>query len=128
MQAPAPTDCVQYRELIVRRAVDIVQPNVTWCGGISEGKKIGTLAAAFHLGCVPHTFGSPLTLIANLHLGASLPNASAVEFDRTPNPLMRELLEEPPAIDAESRVHLPSGPGLGVKLNAKAVEKWRLDK
>ena len=117
-----------YRELILRRAVDIVQPNVTWCGGISEGKKIGTLAAAFHLGCVPHTFGSPLTLIANLHLGASLPNASAVEFDRTPNPLMRELLEEPPAIDAESRVHLPTGPGLGVKLNAKAVEKGRLDK
>ena len=117
-----------YRELILRRAVDIVQPNVTWCGGISEGKKIGMLAAAFHLGCVPHTFGSPLTLIANLHLGASLPNASAVEFDRTPNPLMRELLEEPPAIDAESRVHLPTGPGLGVKLSAKAVEKWRLDK
>src|SRR5438874_358574 len=79
---------VGYRELILRRAVDIVQPNVTWCGGISEGKKIGRLAAAFHLGCVPHTFGSSLTLIANLHLGASLPNAIAVEFDPTVNPLM----------------------------------------
>jgi D-galactarolactone cycloisomerase len=117
-----------YRELIVRRAVDIVQPNACWCGGISEGKKIGDLAAAFHLECVPHTFGSPLTLIANLHLAASLANATAVEFDRTGNPLMRELLEEPPAIDAESRVHLPTGPGLGVKLNKAAVERWRLDR
>jgi L-alanine-DL-glutamate epimerase-like enolase superfamily enzyme len=116
-----------YRELITRRAVDVVQPNVCWCGGISEGKKIGVLAAAFHLGCVPHTFGSPLTLIANLQMAASLPNATAVEFDRTGNPLMRELIEEPPAIDAESRVHLPSGPGLGVKLNRAAVEKWRID-
>jgi L-alanine-DL-glutamate epimerase-like enolase superfamily enzyme len=47
---------------------------------------------------------------------------------RAGNPLMRELLEEPPAIDAQSRVHLPSGPGLGVKLNRAAVEKWRLDR
>lgn len=117
-----------YRELITRRAVDIVQPNVCWCGGISEGHKIGVLAAAFHLECVPHTFGSPLTLIANLHLAASLPNATAVEFDKTGNPLMRELLEEPPAIDAESRVRLPSGPGLGVRLNPTAVERWRLDR
>lgn len=116
-----------YRELIVRRAVDIVQPNVTWCGGISEGQKIGTLAATFHLACAPHTFGSPLTLIANLHLGVALPNATVVEFDRTPNPLMRELLEEPPSIDAESRVHLPAAPGLGVKLNQAALKKWRLD-
>ena len=92
-----------YRELIVRRAVDIVQPNVCWCGGISEGKKIAVLASAFHLECAPHTFGSPLTLICNLHLAASLPNATMVEFDRTGNPMMRELLEEPLKIDAESR-------------------------
>ena len=41
---------------------------------------------------------------------------------------MRELLEEPLTIDSESRVHLPSGPGLGVKLSPAAVVKWRLDK
>jgi L-alanine-DL-glutamate epimerase-like enolase superfamily enzyme len=116
-----------YRELITRRAVDVVQPNACWCGGISEAKKIGVLASAFHLTCAPHTFGSPLTLISNLHVGASLPNATVVEFDRTGNPLMRELLEETPTIDKESRVHLPQGPGLGVKLNQAAVEKWRID-
>ncbi|MCC7104221.1 MAG: mandelate racemase/muconate lactonizing enzyme family protein [Chloroflexi bacterium] len=115
-----------FRELITRRAIDVAQPNVTWCGGITEGRKIGVLASSFHLTVVPHTFGSPLTLISNLHLAASLPNATAVEFDMTGNPLMRELLEEVPRIDAESRVALPQGPGLGVRLNREAVERWRI--
>jgi L-alanine-DL-glutamate epimerase-like enolase superfamily enzyme len=41
---------------------------------------------------------------------------------------MRELLEETPTIDKESRVRLPQRPGFGVKLNQAAVEKWRLDR
>jgi D-galactarolactone cycloisomerase len=114
-------------ELIGRRAVDIVQPNVCWRGGLSEGKKCGILASAFHPGCVPHTFGLPLTLTAGLHLAASLPNTATIEFDRTGDPLMGELLTEPPRIDADSGLQVPTGPGPGVEQNP-AVEKWRLER
>jgi L-alanine-DL-glutamate epimerase-like enolase superfamily enzyme len=113
-----------FRELISRRAVDIVQPDVIWTGGITETRKVAALAHAYHLPVIPHVFSSAVASIANMHLIASLPNGGLLEFDQNPNPLRSDLLEEPLTVDGNGRLRLPDGPGLGVRLNESALQKY----
>jgi L-alanine-DL-glutamate epimerase-like enolase superfamily enzyme len=115
-----------FRELIVRRAVDIVQPDVIWTGGITECRKVAALAQAYALPVIPHVFSSGLALIANMHFIASIPNGGLLEFDQNVNPLRSELFEEPIEIDTDGRVRLPERPGLGVRLNLATVERYRV--
>jgi L-alanine-DL-glutamate epimerase-like enolase superfamily enzyme len=67
-----------------------------------------------------------VSLVANLHFIASLPNGVLLEFDRNLNPLRTELFEEPIEIDKRGYVALPQRPGLGVTLNMRTVEKYRV--
>jgi L-alanine-DL-glutamate epimerase-like enolase superfamily enzyme len=115
-----------FRDLIGARAVDVVQPDVTWTGGITECRRIAAVAHCHHLPCAPHVFGSAVGLMANAHLLASLPNGLVLEFDRTPNPLRDELLTEPVGIGADGCFSLPDGPGLGFELDMDAVERFRI--
>jgi L-alanine-DL-glutamate epimerase-like enolase superfamily enzyme len=117
-----------FRELISRRAVDIVQPDVIWTGGITETRKVAALAQAYHLPVIPHVFSSAVSSIANLHLIASLPNAGLLEFDQNPNPLRTELFEEPIAPGPDGTVRLPDRPGLGVTLNQETIDRYRIDR
>jgi len=115
-----------YKELVTRRAVDIVQPDVTWVGGITEARKVANLASCHNMQCVPEIFSSALSLVANLHFIASIPNGELLEFDQNPNPLREELITEPLRVDEKGYVKLPQKPGLGVELNEKIVEKYRV--
>ena len=115
-----------FRELIVRHAVDIVQPDVIWTGGITECRKIAALAQAYGLPVIPHVFSSAVASIANAHFIAAIPNGSLLEFDQNPNPLRSELFETPLDIDANGRVRLPDRPGLGVTLNQATIDKYRV--
>ncbi|MDH7500730.1 MAG: mandelate racemase/muconate lactonizing enzyme family protein, partial [candidate division NC10 bacterium] len=116
-----------FRDLIVKRAVDIVQPDAIWSGGISECRKIAAIASAFTLPVVPHSFSSAVAVVANMHLIASIPNGYLLEMDRNPNPLREELIPEPIRIDSGSRVRMPSGPGLGIEINEEVIQKYRVD-
>ncbi len=115
-----------FRELITRRAVDIVQPDVIWTGGITECRKVAALAQAYGLPVIPHVFSSAVSSIANMHFIAAIPNGGLLEFDQNPNPLRSELFETPIEITPEGKVHLPDGPGLGVKLNQETIERYRV--
>ena len=115
-----------YAELVSQRAVDIVQPDAIWCGGITECKKVAALAAAHHLPCMPHVFSSGVSLVANLHFIASIPNGLLLEFDHNPNPLRDELFDEPLVVDGRGMVKVPQRPGLGVRLNEATVAKYQL--
>src|SRR6516225_25651 len=114
-----------FRELIVRAAVDIVQPDIAWSGGFSECRRIAALAQAHHLTVAPHAFSSAVTLAAALHFIASIPNGLVLEFDQNPNGLRDELLKEPIAIDSDGMIRLPERPGLGIELDPAAVERYR---
>jgi L-alanine-DL-glutamate epimerase-like enolase superfamily enzyme len=116
-----------FRELITRRAVDIVQPDVIWSGGITESRKIAALAHAFGLPVIPHNFSSAVAAIANMHFIASIPNGSWLELDQNPNPLRSELFEEPLSVDNGGNIRLPERPGLGVTLNQATLERFRID-
>ena len=120
------TGLAGFRELIARRAVDIVQPDATWTGGITETRKVAALAQAHGLPVVPHVFSSAVATIANMHLIAALPNAGLLEFDQNPNPLRSELFEEPVEVSPAGTVRLPDGPGLGVRLRKETVDRYRV--
>ena len=115
-----------FRELIARRAVDIVQPDAIWTGGITECRKVAALAQAYHLPVIPHVFSSAVSTIANMHLIASLPNGGLLEFDLNPNPLRSELFEDPITVDSDGKVKLPDRPGLGVTLSQATIDKYRV--
>ena len=116
-----------FREYIRRHAVDIVQPDVIWSGGITECVKIANLAAAFNLPCLPHVFSSAVCLVANMHFLASINNGGILELDRNVYPLRDELLEEPITVAEDGYVYLPQRPGLGICLREDTVAKYRVD-
>jgi L-alanine-DL-glutamate epimerase-like enolase superfamily enzyme len=120
------TGLASFRRLITQRAVDIVQPDVIWSGGVTVCRKIAAIAEAHGLPVIPHVFSSAVALVANMHFIASLPNAGLLEFDQNPNPLRSELLVEPIDVGPDGTVRLPDRPGLGISLNQEAVERYRI--
>ena len=114
-----------FRELITQRAVDIIQPDIAWAGGFTECRRIAAFAHVHNMMVAPHAFSSAITLVASMHLLASMPNGLLLEFDQNPNALRAELLQEP--IKAEDGfVKVPERPGLGVELDPAVVERYRV--
>jgi L-alanine-DL-glutamate epimerase-like enolase superfamily enzyme len=120
------TGLSQFRDLISSRAIDIVQPDVIWTGGITVCKKVAALAEAHALPVIPHVFSSAVASIANAHFIASIPNGSWLEFDQNPNPLRSELFQEPLEVSSNGTFRLPDRPGLGVRLNQDVVDRYRV--
>lgn len=113
------------RELIVSDAVDIVQTDAIWSGGISEARKIGILASCFGKECIPHFSAGVVSLAANLHFGASLHNVNWFELTVDDNPLRSDLAKHPfPVSDGVIRLH--DDPGLGIELDEKVMELYRV--
>jgi len=114
------------RDLIVQDAVDIVQTDVIWSGGLSEARKIGILASTFGKECIPHFSAGAVSLAANLHFGASLANINLFELTVDDNPLRSELSLLPIEV-RDGIIFVPDRPGLGVELNEKLVERFRVE-
>jgi len=111
-----------FRDWITKRAVDILQPDVTKAGGLTEARRIADLCQLWNIMMVPHGFSSAINVAANLQLVASMPNAFLLEFRKTPSPLISRLIKKP--FEAEDGyLKIPDGPGLGVELNESTVEE-----
>ncbi|MBA7609952.1 D-galactarolactone cycloisomerase [subsurface metagenome] len=116
----------EFKELIVNRCVDIVQPGVTWAGGMTEARKIAIMASAHNMLCIPHSYNSAIDLAAAIHLTCSIPNSEYVEYDQTDgNALTMNLINNPFGLDKEGFVKPSNKPGLGIELNDKFIEKYR---
>jgi L-alanine-DL-glutamate epimerase-like enolase superfamily enzyme len=113
-----------FKDLIIKRAVDIIQPDVTRSGGISECKKIAAIASAYNMRCAPHIFGAGVGFMANMHFIVSTPNAFIMEYDKTFNPLRDELLIEKPTYENGYIKVIKGLPGLGVKLTDEIINKF----
>jgi len=107
---------------VERHAVDILQPDVTKVGGLSEARRIAWMAYDHQVRLVPHGWNTAVGLAADLQLVAALPVASYVEFI-TPSPYIDDLLATPFRLDAAGLLAIPTGPGLGIELNTEAVER-----
>ncbi|GAB4394542.1 MAG: D-galactarolactone cycloisomerase [Kiloniellaceae bacterium] len=120
-----------FRDAITRKAMDIVQPDVCAAGGLSECKKIATLAMTHSVECVPHAWGSAVGLAATLHFLAALPDQPPsfrpfpplLEFEQCENPFRDDLAREP-IVQRRGKVAIPQGPGLGIEIDRSVIEKY----
>ncbi len=107
----------RFRDLLATEAAGIIMLDLSWCGGLSEGKKIATMAEAWHLPVAPHDCTGPVVLAASTHLSLNAPNALIQEsvraFYRT---WYRDLVTQLPQV-MQGRITVPPGPGLGLELS-----------
>jgi L-alanine-DL-glutamate epimerase-like enolase superfamily enzyme len=113
-----------FRELIERGHVDVVQPDVTRCGGITELLRIAAYAHEQGKACVPHAWKSGIIKAASLHVNAVLPEAWFQEYCVAETPLNTRLTPQPFPIHSDGFVDVPSAPGLGVDLDPKVLERY----
>jgi galactonate dehydratase len=108
----------QFREVIEQGIAQFVNPDICWCGGITEAKKIASLAETHYIPVAPHNCGGPVLHFASLHLAANVPNLFILESVR------RHYLKEYQGIVVNTGAaqdgwfSAPSAPGLGVELDA----------
>ena len=122
-----------FRDLVVRKAMDIIQPDVCAAGGISECRKIATLASAHGVECIPHAWGSAIGLSATLHFLAALPDQPPsfrpmpplLELEQCENPF-RDLLSVEPILQKAGKVQIPTGAGLGIEINRSVLDRYRV--
>lgn len=114
-----------FRQLIERAGVDVLQPDLTRCGGFTAARKIVHMAEAANRLVIPHSWCSDLLTAASLHLVAFQRRAAFVEFNTSQGPLSRELVVEPLKL-VDGCLRVPTAPGLGVEVNEATVEKFRI--
>lgn len=115
-------DCrmVDWRRMIALPAVDIVQPDVGYIGGLTHALEVARMADAAGLACVPHSANHSLVTVFALHLMGAIPNARPeVEFSIEPQGWVAGLFE-PELKAVDGRVQIPSEPGWGVTIG----EAW----
>lgn len=121
-----------FREFLGAGAVDIAQPDLGSCGGISAGRHIIALAQSHGVQVNPHVWGSAIAQAASLQLIAALPvthhslfaQEPLLEYDRSSHPFRQQLVAEPVELTG-GWVEIPSRPGLGVEVDRAVLEKYR---
>ena len=122
-----------FNDLINRRCIDIVQPDVCVMGGITEFKKVISLASIQNIQCYPHIWGSSIALATGIQIGFSLPNfpnclyppAVMLELDRTPN-IFREELSTIPFAFENGIIKRNNRPGLGININRELIDRYTI--
>jgi galactonate dehydratase len=105
-------------------SVDIVMPDVKYCGGMLELKKIASLAEAAGLKASPHGPASPVGNVAAAHVCAGLPNFLILEFSYGEVPWRGELIDPPEQLE-KGTLSLTARPGLGIRINEKTAARYR---
>ena len=108
---------------LTRRAFDVVQPDVTKVGGISEQRRIAWLAADCGVRYIGHGWNTAVGLAADLQLASALPSADLVEYIGG-SPYVDELQRGGWAIDAEGYLAIPDTPGLGIDIDPHALARY----
>jgi D-galactarolactone cycloisomerase len=104
-------------------AFDIVQPDVTKCGGISEERRIGWMAQENGVRFIPHGWNTAVGLAADLQLASAFPDTDLVEY-RTGSPYIDEITAGGWPLDEDGMLTIPQSPGLGLALDPAAVARY----
>jgi len=119
-------ECITRRQNFLpwfeKRALDIVQPDVTKVGGISEQIQIARMANAFGIRYIGHGWNTAVGLAADLQIAAAIPTADLVEYIGG-SPYIDEITEGGWSLDADGMLAIPDGPGLGISLNRDALRE-----
>jgi D-galactarolactone cycloisomerase len=122
-----------FRNVLMKRCVDVLQPDTCMAGGLSECKKIADMAHAFGVRYVPHCWGTAVGLATALQLLAVLPHTPPswnarepiLEFDRSEHPF-RQAVVKSPVEHVDGVVQIPTGPGLGVEIDRDGIERFKV--
>jgi D-galactarolactone cycloisomerase len=123
------------RDHIIKRSFDIIQPDVTLCGGIAEVLFIAEMSRLFSVQCVPHCWAGAVAIAATLQVLSLLPGYTfgfttdepMLEFDTFENPFREEVLTKPFRLE-QGRITVPTGPGLGIEVNEEVIKKYLVKK
>ncbi len=123
-----------FRQLITRRAVDILQPDLCATGGFTEMIRITALASAWNIPLVPHVWGTNVGLAAALQFFAALPHFPErrypaepfFEYDRSPHPL-RDQVSQEKIVMKDGYLDISQRPGLGITLDESFIEQYKIE-
>jgi len=110
-------DLAQWRRMIRMRAVDVVQPDICYVGGLTRALRVAALAAKENMSCVPHSANLAMVTVFTLHILGAIPNAGPyLEFSIEPAGWTKDIYY--PGLEVrDGRVAIPDGPGWGVTVN-----------
>jgi len=119
------------KDLINRRAVDIIQPDAALCGGIGEVLFIAEMAELSRVRCIPHCWGGAISIAASVQLlsliaephGGFTPDTPLLEYDLSENPWRTEIVRNPLPVESGT-IAVPTAPGLGVDVDEDVVRKY----
>ena len=112
----------QFKELLDRKVVSLIRPDVSLAGGFTQVKKIAALAEAAFVGIFPHLMGSPINNAVFAQLAAAIPNYAHTEHNALNGP-MTEIVDEQLRVEGGYRL-LPDRPGIGIEIVEDALAKY----
>jgi len=124
-----------FHQLLRSKSVDILQPDICSSGGLTEAKRISTLASVYGVDLIPHTWGTAIGIHVALHFISNLELIPGrmnqpdflMEYDQTENAL-REELTYPSVRMKDGMIDIPQGPGLGLDVNEDVLRKYDISK
>jgi L-alanine-DL-glutamate epimerase-like enolase superfamily enzyme len=118
-------DLAQWQRMIRMHAVDIVQPDICYIGGVTRALRVAAMAEKANMKCVPHSANLSLVTVFTLHMMGAIPNAGPhIEFTIENDPWTRNLYQ--PALEVrDGQVAIPAGPGWGISLNTDWLTQAR---
>ena len=120
-----------FHQLLRSKSVDIIQPDICACGGLTEAKRIAALASTYGVDVIPHTWGTSIGIHVALHFIANLESMPGrmkspdflIEYDQTENGL-RERLTYPKIKMTKGMLKVPTEPGLGLEVNEDVLAEY----
>ena len=105
--------------------MDVLQPDLSRCGGLTVGRQIADFAIRHQIECVPHAWLTDLLKAASLHLNAYLMHSVYLEYNVSSSSLLNALCKDPIRMK-DGHIPVPTGPGLGVEVDEAVVARYRV--
>ena len=116
---------MQFERLAEQGRVDVLQPDLSRCGGLTVGKQIADLATRRQIECAPHAWLTDILKSASLHLNAYLMHSLYLEYNVSSASVLNHLCQEPIQM-VDGHIPVPNRPGLGVEIDETMVARYRV--
>ena len=124
-----------FHQMLRNNSVDIIQPDICACGGITEAKRISALSSTYGVDLVPHTWGSAIGLHTAIHFISNIENMPGrmqepdflMEYDQTENSLREKLTNKKIEL-VDGYIEVPNTPGLGLEINQEVLDNFTVIK
>lgn len=115
-----------FRQLIQQGGIDVAQPDLSRAGGFTQFRHIAWEAEVAGIDVCPHAWLTDLLTSASLHANAVLPRSLFLEYNVSSSPMLRDIILNPVTLKNDGTMDVPQGPGLGIEIDEKAVEYYRV--